>query len=427
MQRTKAPIFQTETDLQAYQLRRLNELLLFASQFNDFYKEKLSGISLPLRSWEEWRKVPFTTKKELVEDQNRHLPFGRNHSYPESSYIRYHQTSGTTGKPLKILDTAESWEWWAECWVEVLQSSGVTQEDKVFLAFSFGPFIGFWSAYEGAKKLGALVIPGGGQNSLQRLHAMLENGATVLLCTPSYALHLAEVAKEQRVDIKNSPVRIIITAGEPGGSVPAVRARIEEAWGAKCFDHVGMTEMGAYGYSCCKQTGIHINEAQFLAEIIHPETLAPVGEGEKGELVLTNFGRYGYPAIRYRTGDIVVNSSAPCSCGNPYRLLPGGIIGRRDDMVVIRGVNIFPQSIESIVREYAAVQEFSIIYYTEHGLDQVKVQIEADEDLCAELSKRFRERIGLRIEVERVAPGTLPRFELKARRVIDKRDRTFHR
>ncbi|WP_232509559.1 phenylacetate--CoA ligase family protein [Parageobacillus thermoglucosidasius] len=415
-------IREMELELQQYQLQKINELLVFVTQFNEFYKEKFRHLCLPVRSMEEFRKLPFTTKEELVQDQQLYPPFGRNHCYPEMSYVRYHQTSGTSGKPLKILDTEESWNWWRDCWFEVLKSSGVTNRDRLFLAFSFGPFIGFWSAYEAAKKMGALVIPGGGQSSKERLYSMIENRATVLLCTPSYALHLAEVAEEMGIDLPAAPVRAIITAGEPGGSVPSTRQQIETRWGADVYDHAGMTEMGAYGYSCSARNGLHINEAQFLAEIIDPETLQPVKEGERGELVLTNFSRYGYPLIRYRTKDIVFCSSTPCSCGNPYRFLPGGIIGRVDDMVVVRGVNIFPSSIETIVREFAEIKEFRIVYYTENEMNQVKVQVESETDVERRLADRLRERIGIRIDVERVAQGSLPRFSMKAKRVVDQRD-----
>lgn len=408
-------------DLELYHLTKVNELLQFSVHWNEFYKRKMGQVQLPIRSMEEFRSLPFTTKNELVQDQADHPPYGLNHTYSEAEYIRYHQTSGTTGRPLKILDTRESWEWWADCWVDVLRSAGVTKHDRVFLPFSFGPFIGFWAAYEGAKKLGALVIAGGGQSSLERLTSILTHRVTVLLCTPSYALHLAEVAKENGIDIRHSDVQRLIHAGEPGASIPSVREAIEAAWGAKCYDHCGMTEVGAYAYSCPVQRGLHVNEIHFLAEVIHPETLRPAAEGETGELVLTNFGRYGYPLIRYRTGDIVVNSSEPCPCGNRFRFLPGGIVGRADDMIVVRGVNIFPQSIEAIVREFPHVSEFRIVYYTEQHMIQLKVQVEAPEVVVQQLAQRLRDRIGLRIDVEAMPAGTLPRFEMKARRVLDLR------
>jgi Coenzyme F390 synthetase len=411
-----------ENELRSLQLQKLNRLLHFVLNHNEFYKEKLAGLKLPLQSLEEMKKLPFTMKKELVDDQNNHPPYGKNHSYPLEEYVRYHQTSGTSGKPLKILDTKKSFEWWETCWLEVYRSSGITKKDRVFFAFSFGPFIGFWAAFEGAKRLGALSISSGSQTSIERLRSMIENRATVLVCTPSYALHLAEVAEENGIDIKNGPVQKIITAGEPGASVPSTRKQIESLWGAVLYDQVGMTEMGAYGYSCSEQKGIHVNESEFIVEVINPNTLEPVEVGEKGELVLTNLGRESYPVIRYRTGDIVIRSDQQCECGNSYQFFPGGILGRADDMVIIRGINIYPSSIESIIREFKEVKEFRIVYYTENEMDQIKVEIESDsEQIVPILATKLRERVGLRIQVEKVPDNELPRFTMKARRVVDNR------
>ncbi|MFZ4451185.1 phenylacetate--CoA ligase family protein [Salibacterium aidingense] len=415
------PLYETEMKLQTYQFQRLNQLLLFTSNHNYFYKKKFRGIRLPVNGYDDLKKLPFTTKEELVEDQCQHSPYGRNHSYPLSSYVEYHQTSGTTGNPIRILDTKESWSWWSKCWQEVYRSSGVTDRDIIFIAFSFGPFIGFWAGYEGGKEKGCVVIPGGGQSSKERLTSILENKASVLLSTPSYALRLIETAKENNINLFSSAIKKIITAGEPGGSIPSVRAAIENGWGAKVFDHVGMTEIGAYGYSCSEQKGLHINESEFIAEVIHPETGSAVQEGERGELVLTNLGRYGYPLIRYRTGDIVIHSNKQCECGNYYQFLPNGIVGRKDDMVIIRGINIFPQSIESIIREFDDIKEFRIVYYTKDDMNQIKVQVEGKEEVIGDLKALLRERLGLRVELEVVEDYTLPRFEMKSRRVQDLR------
>ncbi|MBZ6489477.1 phenylacetate--CoA ligase family protein [Priestia aryabhattai] len=414
-------VYETRVDLKTYQMQKLNELLVFVKGFNDFYREKLKGISLPITSLTDLRQLPLTTKSELAQDQTLYPPHGRNHSYPEDSYIRYHQTSGTTGRPLKVLDTVESWNWWSDCWVEVLKSAGVTNNDRAYLAFSFGPFIGFWAAHEAVQKQGSMAIPGGSMSSEERLNSILQNKATVLFCTPSYALHLAEVAEKLGLNIKDSSIEKIITAGEPGGSVPSTRSQIERLWGAKLFDHVGMTEMGAYGYSCQEQKGLHVNEAQFIVEVINPDTLDHVEPGERGELVLTNLGRFGYPMIRYRTGDAVIYEPETCACGNSYLFLPGGLLGRTDDMVVIRGVNIYPSSLEAIVREFHSIKEFRIIYYTEQEMNQVKIQIEGPEDVVPTLAQLLRKRLGLRINIERVEDSSLERFTMKARRVIDNR------
>lgn len=405
-----------------YQLNRLRTGLHRVLERNRFYQRKLAGLDLSqLSSLDALRSLPFTTKTELVSDQYEHPPYGANQTYPLRDYVRLHQTSGTTGQPLKILDTTESWDWWADCWTTIYRAAGVTNEDVVFLAFSFGPFIGFWSAYEGAKRAGTLVVPGGGQTTLQRIQTILATNATVLVCTPTYALHLAEVAQAEGLDIASSAIRVTIHAGEPGASIPSTRRRIEEAWGARTYDHLGMTEMGAYGFTCLNQDAVHVNEAEFIAEILDPITDEPVAEGERGELVLTNLGRWGMPAIRYRTRDLVQRGPATCACGRTYLTLPGGVLGRVDDMLIIRGVNIYPSSIEDVLRAIPDVQEFRITVFRAGELDEIALEVECPDDAVPRVESALRQSLSLRIPVSAVAPGTLPRFELKARRVLDKR------
>jgi phenylacetate-CoA ligase len=408
--------------ISAYQLDRLRAGLARVLAGNRFYQRKLAGCDpRDIASLDDLRRLPYTAKADLVADQAQHPPYGTNLTYPLRDYVRLHQTSGTTGQPLKILDTAESWDWWADCWTTILHAAGVTNEDVVFLAFSFGPFIGFWSAYEGAKRAGTLVVPGGGQTSPQRLQTILATNATVLICTPTYALHLAEVAREQGVDIRSSAVRVTVHAGEPGASIPNTRARIEEAWGARCYDHIGMTEMGAYAFTCRDQESVHVNEAEFIAEVLDPATGAPLAEGERGELVLTNLGRWGSPAIRYRTGDLVVRGHSRCGCGRTYLTLPGGVLGRADDMLVIRGVNVYPSSIEDALRAIPEVQEFRITVFKDGALDEIALEVECPDGAVPRVEAALRQALSLRVTVTAVAPGTLPRFELKARRVVDRR------
>jgi phenylacetate-CoA ligase len=410
-----------------YQQNRLRTGLARIVPTNSFLQRKLAGFDL--RSLAEsdgailpaFRSLPFTSKQELVDDQLSNPPFGTNLSNPLRDYIRLHQTSGTTGSPLTILDTAETWDWWADCWTAVYHAAGVGREDTVFLAFSFGPFIGFWSAYEGAKRIGALVIPGGGQSSLQRLRTILSTGATVLVCTPTYALHLSEVAAQEGIDLTSSSIRVAIHAGEPGASIPSTRARIEEAWGARAYDHLGMTEMGAYAFTCVNQDQVHVNESEFIAEVLDPVTGAPVAVGEQGELVLTNLGRWAWPAIRYRTRDRVIRGETRCPCGRTYLTLPGGILGRVDDMLIVRGVNIYPSSIESVLRRFPAVSEFRVIVTRAGELDEIELEVECPEELLPQVEQELREAFRLRVPIRSVSPGSLPRFELKARRLVDRR------
>ncbi len=409
--------------IEEHQLARLQLGLTRILPHNLFYEEKLlaNTASLTLQSLDDLSSFPFTSKQEFVADQELHPLFGSNLTYPLNEYIRLHQTSGTTGRPLKVLDTQESWDWWAECWTSVYQAAGVTRDDIVFLAFSFGPFIGFWSAYEGAKRLGALTVPGGGMDSLQRLRAIQEIDATVLVCTPSYALHLAEVAQEHGMDMRLSNVRITIHAGEPGASIPATRERIQSAWNAQVYDHAGMTEMGAFGFACAEQQGLHVNESEFIAEILDPNTNQPVHEGQTGELVLTNLGRWGSPAIRYRTGDLVRHGGYSCPCGRTFLMLPGGVLGRVDDMLIVRGVNVYPSALANILHRFPEVSEYRVIVTSEGPMDKIALQVECPPYLKSAIADELHIALNLRVPIETVAPGTLPRFELKARRVEDRR------
>src|SRR5439155_17251552 len=254
-------------------------------------------------------------------------------------YVRLHQTSGTTGRPLRFLDTAESWQWWKDVWQFIYRGAGVTAADRIFFCFSFGPFVGFWSAFAGAEQLGALCLTGGAMTTAERVATIQALDAPVLMCTPTYALRLAEVARDDGVDLSRSALRVSIHAGEPGASIPATRSRIEETFGVTCFDHTGATEIGPTGFSCSARDGVHLIEREFVVEI-RAEDGSVAEEGE-GELVLTNLGRWCSRAIRYRTGDRVRATRGPCACGRTFVKLAGGILGRMDDMLTVRGVNVF--------------------------------------------------------------------------------------
>jgi phenylacetate-CoA ligase len=403
------------------QLGRLNELLARILPQNRFYARKLGGIRHPL-DWTAFSTLPFTTKSDLVADQEQEPPLGSIATYPADAYTKYHQTSGTKGAPLVVVDDAGSWDWWGECWQYVFAAAGVSRHDRIFFAFSFGPFIGFWSAYHAAGLLGALAIPAGGSDTRTRLAMMRSTRPTVLLSTVTYALRLAETAEEQGTALSSDlGVRVTIHAGEPGASLPATRARVETAFAAKCHDHAGATEVGAYAYSCSMQQGLHVNEREFIAEVLDPVTTQPVSDGARGELVLTSLGRPGWPVIRYRTGDLVESGGRHCACGRTFLMLPGGLIGRIDDVMIIRGVNIYPSAIEAIVRTFVAT-EFRIVRLRRDGMEQILVEIEADPALAAPLRAALRDRLAVRIDVAVVPQGSLPRFELKARRVVDRRD-----
>jgi phenylacetate-CoA ligase len=412
--------------LRELQLRRVQMLLQEILPRNPFYAHKFAGRR-QVSSWAQFSQLPFTTKSELAQDQALNPPYGTNLTYPLERYIKLHQTSGTTGRaPIRVLDTEESWEWWARCWGHVYRGAGVGTGDRVFFAFSFGPFIGFWAAYEGARKVGAMTVPGGGMQTDQRLEAMLDTRVSVLCCTPTYALRLAERAEQLGIDLAGTPIRATVHAGEPGASVPGVRARIEEVFGAQCHDHTGMTELGATGFTCQGRSGVHLIESEFVFEVIDPVTLEPVPAGSQGELVATNLGRAGMPVIRYRTGDLVLVDETPCRCGRGFARLAGGILGRADDMLIVRGVNIFPSAIEGVLREFPEIGEFRIEVSSQRSMAELKVLLDVREGspagLCERVAQRLQDRLLLRVRCELVPAGSLPRFELKARRVVH-RDR----
>lgn len=413
-------------ELERRQVERLRAMLRELLASNRFYGAKLGAAGLSdaddVRSLADLRQLPFTVKQELVDDQAAHPPYGTNLTYPLERYLRVHQTSGTTGNPLRCLDTAESWDWWERCWATVYHGAGVTAADRVFFAFSFGPFIGFWSAWAGTRYIGAMAISGGAQTSEQRLDTLISNQATVILCTPSYALHLAEVARHTGVDIASSTVQRLIVAGEPGASIPATKQRIEEAWGARLFDHTGATEVGAHGFECIAQQGVHLNEGQFIVEVIDPVTQEPADEGE---LVITNLGRVCMPVIRYRTGDQVRLNREPCACGRTFVRMEGGIIGRIDDMLTVRGVNVFPSALEAIIRDFTEVDEYAVEVYRRAEMDEMEIKLEVSgpsaQAVVDAVAQAIRRRLGLRATLTLAEPGSLPRYELKARRVVDRR------
>ncbi|MCG8651954.1 MAG: phenylacetate--CoA ligase family protein [Pirellulales bacterium] len=411
----------SRSSLSDYQLVRLNELLVQAKD-QPFYASRLRDVSVPLSSLNELSSIPLLDKSDLTADR-RGQP-GRIFGLPREQYTRLHQTSGTRGWPLPVLDTAADWQWWMECWAYVLDAAEVTAADVAMMAFSFGPFIGFWTANDALVGRGATVVPGGGMSSETRLQMISDHRCSLVCCTPTYALHLASVAQQRGIDLAGGSVTRVIVAGEPGGSVPVVRERIEKAWGAKVVDHSGASEVGGWGVGSADGRGLHVIESEFIAELLCFSDQFPQGrladQGEPAELVLTNLGRYGGPAIRYRTGDIVRgyrDHDLPCK----FLWLEGGVLGRADDMMVIRGVNVFPSSVEAIVREVDAAAEFRMIATRQDHMDQLSVEIEATSSQAKQLSGLFRERLAMRVEVKTVQPGTLPRFEAKAKRWIDRR------
>ncbi len=422
--------------IERLQFEKLKTLLEKVYISNPFYRRKFEQYGVTpsdIQSLCDLSKLPFTTKREFEEDQEKNPIFGTNLSEPFENFVRYFQTTGTTGKPLKWLETKESWQWRGRCAAMALWAAGVRPSDTVFFPFGFGPHAAFWGLFEGVYHVGALAIPAGGWDTLQRIKSIIENKATVVCCTPTYAIRLAEVAKENEIDLKSSSVRITIHAGEPGALIPSIRKKIEEAWGAEAFDYPGLTEIGAYGIHCKHQKqAVHVNESEFIIEVINPETGKPVTDGEVGEMVLTNLGRSCSPSIRFRTGDLVKLKEGSCPCGRNFRILDGGVLGRIDDMVIIRGINIFPSRVGEVVESHLVVgEEYQMIATSEMG-GGFKVIVELldgrnKEEVSKAIRDDLRQRFEIRMDVEIVPLGTLPRSEYKSKRFLDMREGLINR
>jgi phenylacetate-CoA ligase len=406
-------------ELERQQLSSLNALLADILPTNRFYAEKFTAFRQPLTSLADRAQLPFTTKQEL----SAAPPTGMlavNQTWPTDRYARYHQTSGTHGRPVAVLETRADWRWWMQVWQAIFDAADVRPGDRVLMAFSFGPFIGFWSAFDAAVERGCLLLPGGGLSTLARLEMARSNGADVIFCTPSYALRMAEVGASHGLSVASLGIRQLVLAGEPGGSIPSVRQRIANLWQAHVHDHAGATEVGPWGNGDRSGRGLSIIESDFIAEFLQPDSDQPAAPGELAELVLTCLGRRGCPCIRYRTQDLV-RARIPAANEAGYVFLDGGILGRADDMLVIRGVNLFPSSIDAVVREFPEIAEYRATVTTHQAMDQVALEVEGTAATAHLIGETLRSRLGLKIDVFPVEANSLPRFEGKGKRWIDQR------
>ena len=420
---------QPRAALEARQGERLAALLRNLRGRNAFYDRKLAAAGLDAAALtfpDDLAALPCTTKAELAADQAQSPPWGTALTEPLDRYTRYNQTSSTTGRPLRWIDTPETWQWMLDCWKAVYRAAGVTARDRVFFPFSFGPFLGFWTGFDAATQIGAHAVPAGGMTSGQRLALVDTLAPTVICCTPTYALRLLDVAREAggRETLADCAVRVIIVAGEPGGSIPATRQRIERGWGARVIDHHGLTEVGPISFECLEAPGfLHVNEREFIAEVVDPVTGEPLADGARGELVITNLGRTASPVIRYRTRDLVVRTRERCACGRTLARLAGGVVARADDMVNVRGVNVYPAAVEAVLRGIDAVVEYRCTVRAEGALRAMTVEVEVAPGtvaaaVAALAAERLRDALGLTVPVTPVSAGVLPRFEMKARRFV---------
>jgi len=419
--------------LTALQERKLREQVRHAYLSSPFYRKKFDDAGIKptqIARLDDLASLPFTTKDELKQDQVDHPLWGTLLAVPFEQCLRVHMTSATTGRPLAFLDTEEDWYGFYHSYARSLFAFGVRRHDVVMAAFSYGPWIGYWSGFYAAQDLGCLVFPAGGLSTDQRIDALRTYPITVLGCTPSYALFLAEQAARKGIDLaKETRVRITWHTGEPGASIPATRERIETAFGAKAFDLPGLTEIAAWGFECEARSGItHVHEDYCYPEVLDEDD-RPVRPGGRGELVFTSLYRKAMPLLRYRTRDLVQLADRPCPCGRTLVGLEGGVLARLDDMKKIRGVIVYPRRIEELVRGHAGVDEFQIVFRRVEGLDEIVVRVDPSPRLGPDdrrgmqttLEETLRLGLGIRAAVELTEPGELPRWDHKARRVKDER------
>jgi phenylacetate-CoA ligase len=429
-------------ELQALQLAKLRYQCEWAAARSPWYQRQFKEAEFEpsqLRSVDDLRRVPLLTRDQWMASQEAAPPYGELPAIGPDGAIRVHTTSGTTGRgPLRALDSRKDWAWIAEMWAYAIWGCGARPTDTAYIAFGYGSFIGFWGLHYAMEKVGVLNVPGGAQTTEARVRQIIDFGATVVASTPTYALRLAQEAAVLGVNLSGSSVSRLILSGEPAGSIPQTKALIEDLWGAKAFDTAGMTEIGTIMvFECTEQPGgTHIIEDHMIEEVIDPDTLEPVPYGESGERVVTSFGRGAIPLIRYRTGDLVSKVPAStCTCGRGFDIYEGGILGRVDDMKIVRGTNVYPRAIEAIVREFPEVDEFQTVIKREGIRDEITLRVECKPDWPADqwgaLSDTLHRRLslaheGLNFRIERAGEGELPRFELKAKRTVDQRETLTH-
>ena len=361
------------------------------------------------------------------------FPYGDMLCVPLEEVSEYRQTSGTTGQPIYQADTWQDWEWWSECWSYILWAQGYRPNDRVFLPFGYNVFVAFWAGHYAAEKIGAEVVPGGVLDTQARILKIQEIQATAMMATPTYVLGMADTAKNKMgIDPRSLTINKITCAGEPGASIPSTKTRMQEAWNAKVYDHAGATEIGAWSYECIEQSGgLHVNEAFFLVEIQDIETGEYIEEpGRRGKMIITALDRIGQPCIRFDSKDVIMWSSDLCPCGRSFRRIEGGVIGRADDITKVKGVLLAPAAIEEVVRGLKGLSdEFEVIVDKKGDVDRITLKVELMPDsitqrdsIEAELKDQLRLKTNLGYILEFHEYGSLPRYEVKAKRFKDLRE-----
>ncbi len=422
-------------------LSKLQAAVAWAYDRSAFYRRKWDDAGIDpssLRSLDDLSRFPVVTKQELRADQVEHPPFGSYLCIARNQVARIHGTSGTTGKPTAFAIGRDDWRRIANAHARIMWGMGLRPSDTIFIASFFSLYMGSWGALAGGERLGATCFPFGAGVSGQTLMAvrwMLDTKPTALYSTPSYALHMAEIARAEGIDPREFGLRVLFFSGEPGASIPTTKRQIEDMYGGLCIDCGSTAEMSPWmtNGECRQRAGMHLWQDVVYTEICDPKTFRPVPYGCEGTPVYTHLERSSQPMIRFASGDLTCWTNDPCDCGRTYPRLPRGIYGRIDDMFIVRGENVYPSAIEDTLRAIPGFGgEFRIVISRVEAMDELVVQAECDQAtahapeaqvaLAHEMERRLRAVLGVRAIVKLTMPGELPRTEFKARRIVDNRD-----
>jgi phenylacetate-CoA ligase len=422
--------------LRALQLRKFKRIFKWTYQNSKFHRSLYDAAGLKpedIQSFNDIQAVPKVEKSMMRDIQRKDpFPYGDALCVPLEEVTEFRQTSGTTGQPVYQPDTWQDWEWWAECWSFILWAQGYRPSDRVFIPFGYNVFVAFWAGHYGAEKLGCEVVPGGVLDTKARILKIQELQATAMMATPTYVLGMADTARN-KMDIDPTSLSIdkITCAGEPGAGIPTTKKRIEDAWGAKVFDHAGATEIGAWSFECADQPrGMHVNEGLFLVEIEDLDTGRIIEEpGKRGKMIITALDRQAQPCVRFDSKDIIEWDAEPCSCGRTFRLIKGGVVGRSDDITKVKGVLLAPSAIEEVVRGIDGLgDEFEVVVDKVGDVDRIALKVELVpnagtqiKEIEARLVDQLRIKTNLRYNLSFHGYETLPRYEVKAKRFKDLR------
>lgn len=422
--------------IRALQLKKFKRIFAWTYEHSKFHRSLYDDAGIQpkdIRSLDDIRHIPKVEKSMMRDIQRKDpFPYGDALCVPLEEVVEFRQTSGTTGQPVYQPDTWQDWDWWAECWSFILWAQGYRPSDRVFIPFGYNIFVAFWAGHYAAEKLGCEVVPGGVLDTKARILKIQELQATAMMATPTYILGMADTARNKMgIDPSGLTINKITCAGEPGASIPSTKKRMEEAWGARVYDHSGATEIGAWSYECVEQSGgLHVNEAFFLVEIEDVETGEVIQEpGKRGKMIITALDRLAMPCVRFDSKDMIEWGADPCPCGRTFRIIKGGVLGRADDITKVKGVLLAPSAIEEVVRSIQGLgDEFEVVVDKVGDVDRITLKVEIlpgavtqRETVQRQLTDQLRLKTNLGYQLEFHDHGTLPRYEVKAKRFRDLR------